>query len=62
MSSGICEGFNNKIKNLKKTCYGLHNFDTFRKRILLCCGSVKFLNDPVPLFGRLTDDDKEVQP
>lgn len=32
------EGFNNKIKVIKRTAYGFRNFDNFRKRIMFCCG------------------------
>lgn len=30
------EGCNNKTKVLKRTCYGMRNFNNFRKRILFC--------------------------
>lgn len=36
-SNGITEGFNNKIKVLKRNAYGFRNFDNFRKRIILNC-------------------------
>lgn len=35
ISNGPTEGFNNKIKVLKRTSYGLRNFEHFRTRILL---------------------------
>ena len=35
ISNGPTEGFNNKIKVLKRTSYGIRNFDHFRTRILL---------------------------
>ena len=35
-SNGFIEGCNNKTKVLKRTCYGMRNFDNFRKRILFC--------------------------
>lgn len=35
LSNGRIEGINNKIKTLKKTCYGLTNFNHLRKRIFL---------------------------
>ena len=34
LSNGTTEGFNNKIKVLKRTSYGIKNFDRFRTRIL----------------------------
>ena len=36
-SNGITEGFNNKIKVLKRNAYGYRNFDNFRTRIILNC-------------------------
>lgn len=35
-TNGFIEGCNNKIKVLKRTCYGMRNFSNFRKRILFC--------------------------
>lgn len=35
-TNGYIEGCNNKIKVLKRTCYGMRNFNNFRKRILFC--------------------------
>jgi len=35
-SSGIMEGINNKIKQIKCQAYGLTNFDNFRLRLLAC--------------------------
>ncbi len=35
ITNGPTEGFNNKIKVLKRTSYGIRNFDHFRTRILL---------------------------
>ena len=35
ISNGPTEGFNNKIKVLKRTSYGMRNFNHFRTRILL---------------------------
>ena len=34
-SNGVIEGFNNKIKTLKRIAYGYRNFKRFRTRILL---------------------------
>ena len=33
-NQGMVEGFNNKIKRLKRLLYGLGGFDRLRKRIL----------------------------
>ena len=35
ITNGPTEGFNNKIKVLKRTSYGIRNFEHFRTRILL---------------------------
>ena len=35
-SNGFTEGCNNKTKVLKRVCFGLHNFERFRSRILHC--------------------------
>lgn len=37
LTNGITEGFNNKIKVLKRISYGIRNFTRFRNRILHCC-------------------------
>lgn len=36
-TNGCTEGFNNKIKVLKRIAFGFRNFKTFRNRILHCC-------------------------
>ena len=35
-TNGFIEGCNNKTKVLKRTCFGMRNFNNFRKRILFC--------------------------
>ena len=40
-SNGPCEG----LKILKRSCYGVHDFDHFRRRVLFCCGSTKFVRE-----------------
>lgn len=35
-TNGYIEGCNNKTKVLKRVCFGMRNFDNFRKRILFC--------------------------
>ena len=54
LSNGICEGFNNRIKVLKRTSYGLHSFDSLRKRILLTCGYTHLSHSPGTLFTKQT--------
>ncbi len=44
-SNGPCEGLNKKIKDVKRSMFGAHSFENFRKRVLLSCGDVKF-GDP----------------
>jgi hypothetical protein len=34
-SSGFVEGLNNKVKVLKRRCYGLRNLDHFFQRLFL---------------------------
>ena len=36
ITNGPTEGFNNKIKVLKRSSYGIRNFNRFRTRILHC--------------------------
>jgi transposase len=36
LTNGPTEGFNNKIKILKRVSFGIHNFNRFRTRILHC--------------------------
>ena len=35
-SSGVMEGINNKIKQIKRQAYGFTNFENFRLRLLVC--------------------------
>ncbi|HHU73359.1 MAG TPA: transposase, partial [Clostridiales bacterium] len=36
--NGTTEGYNNKIKVLKRVSFGIRNFERFRNRILHTCG------------------------
>jgi len=36
-TNGCIEGFNNKIKVIKRNAFGFRNFNRFRNRILHCC-------------------------
>ena len=38
-SNGPCEGLNKKIKDVKRSMFGAHSFENFRKRVLLSCGN-----------------------
>ena len=35
-TNGVTEGFNNKIKVLKRIAYGVRDFERFRNRVLHC--------------------------
>ena len=35
ISNGIVEGINNKLKLIKRSAFGFHNFDNFKLRCLL---------------------------
>jgi transposase len=37
LTNGVTEGFNNKVKVLKRNSYGIRNFNRFRTRILHSC-------------------------
>lgn len=39
-SNGFTEGCNNKTKVLKRVCFGVRNFDSFRNRILHCASCI----------------------
>ena len=59
-SNGLCEGLNNKIKVLKRVAFGLHSFESFRKRILLTCGTLKLSRDPFSTLAHARDG-KEIR-
>ena len=52
-SNSICEGFNNKVKVLKRVSFGLHSFQNFRKRILLTSRRSKLMNDKSTVFEQI---------
>ena len=43
-SNSPTEGLNKRIKDVKRLTFGLHDFETFRKRALLACGAISFNN------------------
>lgn len=59
-SNSICEGFNNKVKVLKRVSFGLHSFQNFRKRILLTSGRIKLMHDKSTVFEQIRAG-KEIQ-
>ena len=48
--NGLSEGLNNKVKVLKRVAFGLHSFESFRKRILLTCGKLRLSKDPLSVL------------
>lgn len=51
-SNSPAEGLNNNIKVLKRVAYGHHDFETFRKRILLCFGPVRLVRKTISVPHR----------
>ncbi|MCC8080536.1 MAG: ISL3 family transposase [Lachnospiraceae bacterium] len=51
ITNGPVEALNSQIKRLKKISCGVHDFDNFRKRILLCFGSTSFVRNQYTIFG-----------
>ncbi|MCR5012818.1 MAG: ISL3 family transposase [Lachnospiraceae bacterium] len=49
-SNAHTESLNRDIKNVRRFAFGAHKFENFRKRVLLACGSVKFIDDPISIF------------
>jgi transposase len=47
-SNGFTEGCNNKIKVLKRICFGVRNFRRFRNRILHLSQPLKMLPELSP--------------
>ena len=37
-SSGITEGFHNKMETINRQAYGFRNFENFRQRVRVLCG------------------------
>ncbi|HIT67897.1 MAG TPA: transposase [Candidatus Merdisoma merdipullorum] len=52
-SNSICEGFNNKVKVLKRVSFGLHSFQNFQKQILLTSGRSKLMNNKSTVFKQI---------
>ena len=50
-SNSPTEGLNKKIKDVKRLAFGAHDFENFRKRVLLACGGSAFTRDPYTIFG-----------
>ncbi|MCD8336907.1 MAG: ISL3 family transposase [Lachnospiraceae bacterium] len=51
ITNGPVEALNNQIKRLKKISCGVHDFESFRKRILLCFGTTSFVRNQYTIFG-----------
>ncbi len=54
-SNSPAEGLNDSIKVLKRVAYGHHDFDNFRKRILLCFGPVKLVRKTISISREKAD-------
>ena len=50
-SNGPTEGLNKKIKDVKRLGFGAHDFQNFRARALLACGSVTVYKSTYTIFG-----------
>ena len=56
-SNGPTEGLNKRIKDVKRMGFGAHDFENFRKRALLTCGSVTVYKSTYNIF-----DEKKTSP
>ena len=50
-SNGPTEGLNKKIKDIKRLAFGAHDFDNFRKRVLLACSGNDFARSTYTIFS-----------
>ena len=50
-SNSPTEGLNKRIKYVKRLAFGMHDFETFRKRALLACGPLSFENPSYTIKG-----------
>lgn len=55
-SNAHTESLNRDIKNVKRFAFGAHKFENFRKRVLLACGSVSFIETPISVFKEKRSD------
>jgi len=51
VTNGPVEALNSQIKRLKKISCGVHDFESFRKRILLCFGTTSFERNQYTIFS-----------
>ena len=63
-SNGPTEGLNKKIKDVRRMGFGAHDFENFRRRILLACGSTTIETVRYTVFGEKASEAprKEVMP
>ena len=54
-SNGPTEGLNRRIKDCRRMAFGAHDFENFRKRALLACGSTKITRDNWTIFNEKKD-------
>jgi transposase len=50
-SNGPTEGLNRKIKDCRRMAFGAHDFENFRKRVLMACGSCKVFYTGYTVFN-----------
>lgn len=50
-SNSPTEGLNKKIKDVKRLAFGAHDFERFRKRVMLACGADSVEISPYTIFG-----------
>ena len=48
-----------KIKDIKRACFGMHDFETFRKRILLALGYDHYVEETYSIHKKRLEDNSE---
>ena len=63
-SNGPTEGLNKKIKDIRRLGFGAHDFENFRRRVLLACGATTVESVRYTIFGEKSSEPprKEVMP
>lgn len=63
-SNGPTEGLNKKIKDVRRMGFGAHDFENFRRRVLLACGPTTIETVRYTVFGEKASEAprKEVMP
>ena len=58
-SNSPTEGLNKRIKDVKRLAFGIHDFETFRRRAILACGNISFLSSPYTIKGEKLRSDSD---